>query len=167
MKLASKATPAAVAVLRQATALRPLRNKLSDGLLPSVAHQKQNPNSDHNTGLAVDITHDAAHGIDCAEMFERLKEDRRVEYLIYNSKIWSKSKAAQGNRKYIGANKHEKHLHISIKQEFSQDTSPWFWWMNQPSIAKQLVAKAIPTPAKKAYTTQVCTCCKVHKKGVK
>ena len=168
MKLASKATPAAVAVLRQATALRPLRKKLSDGLLPSVAHQKQNPNSDHNTGLAVDITHDPAHGIDCAEMFERLKEDRRVEYLIYNSKIWSKSKSAQGNRKYLGQNKHEKHLHISIKAEFSQDTSPWFWWMNQPSIAKQLVAKAIPTPAKKAYKQENCTCCKVHtNKGVK
>jgi hypothetical protein len=168
VKLASKATPAAVAVLRQATALRPLRKKLSDGLLPSVAHQKQNPKSDHNTGLAVDITHDPAHGIDCAEMFERLKEDRRVDYLIYNSKIWSKAKSTQGNRKYLGQNKHEKHLHISIKAEFSQDTSPWFWWMNQPSIAKQLVAKAIPTPAKKAYKVENCTCCKVHtNKGVK
>ena len=49
----SKATPAAVAILRQATALKPKRKKISDGLLPSVAHQKQNPNSDHNTGLAV------------------------------------------------------------------------------------------------------------------
>jgi hypothetical protein len=168
MKLASKATPAAVAVLRQATALRPLRKKLSDGLLPSAAHQVQNPKSDHNTGLAVDITHDPAHGIDCAEMFEKLKEDRRVDYLIYNSKIWSKAKSTQGNRKYVGSNKHEKHLHISIKQEFSQDTSPWFWWMNQPSIVTQLVAKAIPTPAKKAYKKENCTCCKVHTdKGVK
>ena len=162
MKAAKRATPAAVAVLRQATALRPLRKKLSDGLLPSAAHQKQNPKSDHNTGLAVDLTHDVAHGIDGAVIFEKLKEDNRVEYLIYNSKIWSKSKAAQGNRKYLGLNKHEKHIHISIKAEFSQDTSPWFWWMNQPSIAKQLVAKAIPTPAKKAYIIQACTCCKVH-----
>ena len=157
-----KATPAALAVLRQATALRPLRKKLSDGLLPSAAHRVQNPKSDHNTGLAVDLTHDVSHGIDGAVIFEKLKEDHRVEYLIYNSKIWSKAKAAQGNRKYVGSNKHEKHIHISIKAEFSQDTSPWFWWMNQPSIAKQLVAKAIPTPAKKAYKIQACTCCKVH-----
>lgn len=165
--LAKKATPAAVAVLRQATALKPLRKKLSDGLLPSVAHQQKNPNSDHNTGLAVDLTHDPAHGIDAGEMFEKLKEDHRVDYLIYNSKIWSKAKSSQGNRKYVGSNKHEKHIHISIKQEFSQDTSPWFWWMNQPSIAKQIVAKAIPTPAKKAYKEEVCTCCKVHTKGAK
>jgi len=53
--LAKRATPAAIAVLRQATALYPKRKKLSDGLLPSSAHIKQSPNSDHNTGLAVDL----------------------------------------------------------------------------------------------------------------
>ncbi len=76
-----KATPAAMAVLRQATALKPLRKKLSDGLLPSAAHQVQNPKSDHNTGLAVDLTHDPKGGIDCVEIFEKLKEDKRVDYL--------------------------------------------------------------------------------------
>jgi hypothetical protein len=163
MKLAKKATPAAVAVLRQATALKPLRKKLSDGLLPSVAHQKQSPNSDHNTGLAVDLTHDPKNGIDCAEIFEKLKEDKRVEYLIFNGFIWSKPKAKQGNRKYTGSNQHTKHLHISIKEELAADTSPWFWWMNQPSIVTQVGAKMVPVPAKKAYKTPTCTCCQVHK----
>ena len=163
MKLAKKASPAAVAVLRQATALKPLRKKLSDGLLPSAAHQKQNPNSDHNTGLAVDLTHDPKHGIDCADIFEKLKDDKRVDYLIFNGFIWSKSKAQQGNRKYTGSNQHTKHLHISIKAEFAADTSPWFWWMNQPSIVTQVGAKMLPVPAKKAYKTPTCTCCKVHK----
>jgi hypothetical protein len=163
MKLAKKATPAAVAVLRQATALKPLRKKLSDGLLPSAAHQKQNPNSDHNTGLAVDLTHDLKHGIDCADIFEKLKDDKRVDYLIFNGFIWSKAKAKQGNRKYTGSNQHTKHLHISIKAEFAADTSPWFWWMNQPSIVTQVGAKMLPVPAKKAYKTPTCTCCKVHK----
>ena len=162
MKLASKASPAAVAVLRQATALKPLRKKLSDGLLPSAAHQKQNPSSDHNTGLAVDLTHDPKHGIDCADIFEKLKDDKRVDYLIFNGFIWSKSKSKQGNRKYTGSNKHEKHLHISIKAEFAADTSPWFWWMNQPSIVTQVGAKMLPVPAKKAYKSEVCTCCKIH-----
>jgi len=163
MKLASKASPAAVAVLRQATALKPLRKKLSDGLLPSAAHQKQSPNSDHNTGLAVDLTHDPKNGIDCADIFEKLKDDKRVEYLIFNGFIWSKSKTKQGNRKYTGSNQHTKHLHISIKEELANDTSPWFWWMNQPSIVTQVGAKMVPVPAKKAYTTPTCTCCQVHK----
>jgi hypothetical protein len=42
-RVAKVASPAAIAVLRQATALFPKRKKLSDGLLPSLAHQKVNP----------------------------------------------------------------------------------------------------------------------------
>jgi hypothetical protein len=163
--VAKKATPAAIAVLRQATALKPLRKKLSDGLLPSAAHQKQSPNSDHNTGYAVDLTHDPKNGIDCAEIFEKLKEDKRVKYLIFQGKIWSRDKAKQGNRRYTGSNPHNKHLHISINSTMGADTSPWFWWMNQPSIVAQIAAKVVPVPAKKAYKTEVCTCCKLH--GVK
>jgi hypothetical protein len=164
MKLAKRATPAALAVLRQATALKPSRKKASDGLLPSAAHQKQNPTSDHNTGLAVDLTHDPKHGIDCADIFEQLKDDKRVEYLIFNGKIWSKARAKEGNRKYTGSNQHTKHLHISIKEELSKDTSPWFWWMNQPKIIAQLGAKMVPIPAKKVDKAEVCTCCKLHGK---
>ena len=157
-----KATPAAIAVLRQATAISPLRMKASDGLLPSNAHLKQSPVSDHNTGLAVDLTHDPKNGIDCADIFEKIKEDKRVKYLIFKGKIWSKEKAKQGNRQYTGSNPHNKHLHISIESSLSADTSPWFWWLNQPKIVNQVVAKVLPVPAKKEYKTEVCTCCKVH-----
>jgi hypothetical protein len=167
MKIAKRATPAALAVLRQATALKPSRKKASDGLLPSAAHQKQNPTSDHNTGLAVDLTHDPKHGIDCADIFEQLKDDKRVEYLIFNGKIWSKARAKEGNRKYTGSNQHTKHLHISIKEELSKDTSPWFWWMNQPKIIAQLGAKIVPIPAKKVDKAEVCTCCKLHDKKIR
>ena len=160
--VAKKATPAAIAVLRQATALFPKRKKLSDGLLPSVAHQKQSPNSDHNTGLAVDLTHDPENGVDCAEIFEKLKEDERVAYLIFNKKIWSRKYAKQGNRKYSGSNPHTKHLHISISPDCSSDTSPWFWWLNQPKIVNQVKARLQPQPKKKTVAQPVCTCCPVH-----
>jgi hypothetical protein len=162
--IVNKAAPAAIAVLRQATALKPTRKKLSDGLLPSAAHVKASPNSDHNTGLAVDLTHDPKNGIDCEVIFEKLKEDERVKYLIFNKKIWSRDKARSGNRPYTGSNSHVKHLHISINASKSNDTSPWFWWMNQPSPLATLVASITPVPAKKAYITPVCTCCKVHSK---
>ena len=160
--LAKRATPAAIAVLRQATALYPKRKKLSDGLLPSSAHIKQNPNSDHNTGLAVDLTHDPKNGVDCVEIFEKLKEDARVKYLIFQGKIWSKDKAEEGNRTYTGSNQHNKHLHISINDGSANDTSPWFWWMNQPKAINTLIASLGTAPAKKAYKLPVCTCCKVH-----
>jgi hypothetical protein len=160
--VAKKATPAAIAVLRQATALSPSRMKASDGLLPSNAHLMQSPASDHNTGLAVDLTHDPKNGIDCEEIFEKLKEDKRVKYLIFKGRIWSKEKSKLGNRRYTGSNPHNKHLHISIESTMATDTSPWFWWMNQPKIVNQVIAKVTPVPAKKAYKTEVCTCCKLH-----
>ena len=161
------ASPAAIAVLRQATALWPKRKKLSDGLLPSLAHQKASPNSDHNTGLAVDLTHDPKGGVDCAIIFEKLKEDIRVNYLIFDGKIWSRIRRKEGNRKYSGSNPHNKHLHISIDRAYANDTSPWFWWLNQPKIVNQVKAKLKPLPKKKvakgANVAPVCTCCKVHR----
>jgi hypothetical protein len=166
MKLAKKPTPAAVALLRQATAIAPKRMKASDGLLPSVAHLKENPTSDHNTGLAVDLTHDPKNGIDCDVIFEKLKEDERVAYLIFKGKIWSRARRKEGNRKYSGSNPHNKHLHISINDTSANDTSPWFWWMNQPKIVNQVKARLQPAPKKKvaesAIVAPVCTCCKVH-----
>ena len=160
--VAKKATPAAIAVLRQATAIAPLRKKASDGLLPSKAHINQNPDSDHNTGYAVDLTHDKLGGIDCDDIFQKLKEDKRVKYLIFKGKIWSAERANEGDREYAGSNKHNKHLHISINDAMGNDTSPWFWWMNQPKIVNQLRAKTIPKAVKKLPKEEVCTCCKLH-----
>jgi hypothetical protein len=160
--VAKKATPAALAVLRQATALKPKRKKVSDGLLPSAAHVKQSPNSDHNTGLAADLTHDPDNGIDCAEIFEKLKEDKRVSYLIFQGKIWSKEKSKLGNRRYTGSNPHNKHLHISINASSATDTSPWFWWMNQPKIINQVKAAIAAVPVKKAYPAEDTSKCCQH-----
>jgi hypothetical protein len=144
--LAKKATPAAIAVLRQATAICPLRMKASDGLLPSKAHIHQNPNSDHNTGYAVDLTHDKLGGIDCFLLFQKLQEDSRVSYLIFQGKIWSREK---GLREYTGSNKHNKHLHISIKDGCGDDTSPWFPWLGKPKAVNKVKAAIKPLPKKK------------------
>ena len=160
--IAKQATPAAIAVLRQASALRPKRKKASDGLLPSKAHISASPNSDHNTGYAVDLTHDPKNDIDCVGIFQNLKEDKRVKYLIFKGKIWSRDRAKEGDRKYTGSNQHNSHLHISINDGMGKDTSPWFWWMNQPKIINQIKAKAIPAAIKKLPKEEVCTCCKLH-----
>jgi len=144
--LVKKATPAAIAVLRQATAIKPSRKKASDGLLPSAAHQAQSPNSDHNTGYAVDLTHDPVNGIDCFNLYEELKVDKRVKYLIFHGKIWSEK---NGESKYDGINQHNKHLHISIKDGCGDDTSPWFPWLGKPKAVNKVKAKVMPLPKKK------------------
>ena len=147
--IAKKATPAAIAVLRQATAICPSRKKASDGLLPSAAHINQNPNSDHNTGYGVDLTHDKLGGIDCHNIFEELKADKRVKYLIFQGKIWSSDRASEEDRDYDGSNKHNKHLHISIKDGCGDDTSPWFPWLGKPKVVNKVKAAVKPLPKKK------------------
>lgn len=146
--IAKRPTPSALSVLRQATALRPLRRKASDGLLPSAAHIKQNPDSDHNGGFAVDLTHDKLGGIDCYEIFQKLKQDKRVKYLIFQGRIWSKDRASEGDRVYDGPNKHKHHLHISINENHGNDTSPWFPWMGSPKLVNKVKAK-LPKPLPK------------------
>ena len=146
MKLAKTAVPAAKAVLRQATALKPKRGKASDGLLPSAAHLKASPNSDHNTGFAVDLTHDPVFGISGDDVFFELQKDPRVKYLIFKGRIWSKEK---GNRVYTGSNPHNKHVHISIKETMGNDTSPWFPWLGKPKTVNKVKAAVKPLPKKK------------------
>ena len=143
--LAKKATPAAIAVLRQATALCPHRKRESDGLLPSPAHVKQNPNSDHNSGYGVDITHDKLGGIDCFELFQKLRKDPRVKYLIFSGRIWS---AEKGEHVYTGPNQHKHHLHISIKEGCGNDTSPWFPWLGSIKTIAKVKAAVKPLPKK-------------------
>jgi len=149
--VAKKATPAAIAVLRQATKISPKRLKASDGLLPSKAHLAQNPNSDHNTGLAVDLTHDPARNIDCHDIYEQLKRDKRVKYLIFKSQIWI---PGRGDKPYTGSNPHNKHLHISIKDNCGNDDSPWFPWLDKPVFktadqARLAASRLKPLPKKK------------------
>ena len=143
--VAKTAAPATKAVLRQATALKPQRKKASDGLLPSAAHMKQNPSSDHNTGFAVDLTHDPVTGFDGAEVFKRLTFDKRVKYLIFMGKIWTPDKGVQ---KYNGSNQHNHHVHISIKPTCGEDTSPWFPWLPEPTKINKVKASLKPLPKK-------------------
>jgi hypothetical protein len=138
MKFVKQATPAAIAVLRQATALRPKRKKASDGLLPSAAHRIQSPNSDHNTGYAVDLTHDPKNDIDCVKLFIELQNDKRVKYLIFQGRIWSQT---NGVSKYTGSNPHDKHLHISIKEGHGNNVSEWFPWLGKAKTVGKIVSK--------------------------
>ena len=148
--LAKYPQPAAVALLRQANALAPRRNKASDGLLPSAAHVKQNPNSDHNSGFAVDLTHDPKSGMDCRIIFEELKKDERVKYLIFDGLIWM---ANRGLSDYTGKNKHEKHLHVSIKEDCGNQTRDWFPWVGGPKKWDRIRSKFIKANRKKKTPT--------------
>lgn len=117
--------PACVAALRDADARWPTRRRQSDGILGDAAHQRRP--SDHNLGNAVDITHDVASGCVGQLLSEIAVQDDRVTYVIWQRRIYSRSRAAEGWRPYAGKNPHTAHVHISVRADRREDARPWAW----------------------------------------
>lgn len=127
----------------------PHRSKASDGGLASAAHHKQNPTSDHEPNAADvwtarDFTQDIAGGLSCGEMATLLV--RKIgkhpalmagAYVIWNGRIYSYNRRAEGWRAYTGTNPHTKHLHLSVSDAADgyDSRAPWNLW-----------AKPKPTP---------------------
>jgi hypothetical protein len=63
-----------------------------------------------------------------------------LSILFLREKSGLENEPDEGDRKYTGSNQHTRHLHISINKGMGKDTSPWFWWINQPKVINQLVA---------------------------
>lgn len=115
----------------------PNRSKASDGTIGDEAHASRS--SDHNPWIkdppgpnvvaGMDITHDPANGVDTYALAEflRTKKDPRVEYVISNGQIFSSHVEPWRWRKYNGANKHNHHVHISVKYDKAHydNTMPW------------------------------------------
>jgi hypothetical protein len=117
--------PACVRALADASALAPDRNRASDGIMGDAAHQLTP--SDHNLGTAVDITHDPAAGCDGSVLAELALTDDRVTYVIWNRRICSRARIAEGWRPYTGSNPHTHHVHISVDAAKRADARPWPW----------------------------------------
>lgn len=109
----------------------PNRSKISDGSIGDTAHAARksdhNPN-EHDVVCAIDITHDPKNGIDCNKLADVLDEheDNRIAYVIWNGRIL-KARTGFKWEKYTGKNKHNHHLHISVKQDARayDDGSAW------------------------------------------
>lgn len=120
--------PALVRFRSQVNALWPNRSKLSDGWIGDAAHSARK--SDHNPAAsgvvrAFDVT---INGIDVGRTLNAILSDRRVEYVIFNERIATRN--AQGVfvwRKYTGTNRHDKHIHISLRHDvrMENDASDW------------------------------------------
>lgn len=137
-EMASWRLPPALAKLRsEADDVAPNRSKASDGSIGDASHQARP--SDHNIDWddpqhdinAIDITHDPAHGWDCAKRVWQLVADPRTQYVIWDHGIYTGLHAdgpSPGKRRpYKGKNPHTKHLHLSLKHDerVEEDTSPW------------------------------------------
>lgn len=112
----------------QVNARWPNRRKDSDGSIGNAEHASRS--SDHNPWVkdgsmgvvtAIDITHDPASGCDSYALAEALRANRdpRIKYIISNRRIaaGSDGPSAWVWRKYTGANPHDHHCHISVKDQ--------------------------------------------------
>lgn len=110
-------------------AAAPHRNRQSDGWIGDARHAKGK--SDHNPNpagvvLALDITHDPRHGVDCEILAQSLIADPRTKYVIWNKQIYNTAYGAHW-RPYNKKNPHTKHVHISVRpeKEHYDRTKPW------------------------------------------
>lgn len=136
----ASASPAARALLEQATKLWPKREKASDGLMPSAAHHAANPSSDHETGNAVDLTRDDTY-FNATALSRALTKDIRAKYVIYNRQIWSRLLPVW--RAYSGTNPHTKHIHVSIVASRRAGTSQWAGIAKTATAAEPALSLAI------------------------
>lgn len=90
-----------------------------------------NPNSD-SVVCAIDIKTDG--GLNLQRFVDHLvaRPHRALKYVIYNRRIWSKTRASEGWRPYGGVNAHRDHVHVSVGTGPDgrstgpyDDTSPW------------------------------------------
>lgn len=133
-------------LLVQLATWAPTRRRDHDGTIGDEAHAARGADSDHNPWVddpgdvsrgvvtAVDVTHDPAGGCDAGRIAEEIRRvrDPRVKYLIFNRRICSSVSVGDAApwewRPYRGeANPHDKHLHISLKEDARSfdDTSTW------------------------------------------
>lgn len=131
----------------QVNALYPGRSKDSDGAIGDEHHASRS--SDHNPWVmdgamgivtAVDITHDPAHGFDSYAFAQKLLDSRdpRIKYVISNGRIGA---GADGPspwawREYTGQNKHDHHVHISVKSDKSHYDDERVWKFDVVAAAR-------------------------------
>lgn len=131
-------------LLEEINAAAPTRSKVSDGSIGDAAHASRD--SDHNPWVtfggqgivrARDFTHDPAGGLDCNTLAERLAELiavgghpalRSGAYVIWQRRIFSFDRRAEGWRAYAGSNPHEHHCHLSVSLDPAgfDSSLPWF-----------------------------------------
>jgi hypothetical protein len=116
-------------LLGQLNARWPARSKASDGTLPSAAHHAANPNSDHERGDALDVTHDAVNGPDLDALASALLKDPRTSYVIWNRRIANPSVESGAWRPYARTtgptDPHTTHLHLSVVHAKRDDVAAW------------------------------------------
>lgn len=130
----------------------PGRSKESDGWIGDPSHQQRH--SDHNPNpagvvCAIDVTNDPRSGLSGRKLAEYLLsvKDPRLAYVISNKQIASATHDYNW-APYNGANTHEHHVHISVKQNADFYDNPGRWRLDGfvgAAVPNATVAQIQPT----------------------
>jgi hypothetical protein len=139
--------PCLVSLRTEFNRLAPARDRTSDGSIGDAAHRQEasdhNPDETGRTPYSDADRINEVHAIDvdddlrkpgwnmtkCVEIIvrrHRAGQDDRLQNLIYNRRIWSRSWGWTA-RAYTGASAHTEHAHFSSRYTTAQerDTRPW------------------------------------------
>ncbi len=139
--------PSLVSLRNEFNQLAPARDKASDGSIGDQAHADRS--SDHNpdeTGAtpyedadstnavhAIDVDIDLrkagwsmARAVGIIVTRHRTGEDDRLQNVIYNRRIWSRSWGWTA-REYTGSNPHDKHAHFSSRYTTAAESNTRSW----------------------------------------
>lgn len=122
--------PCLVTLRAEFSALSPHRDKGADGWIGDAAHLSRD--SDHNPDsqgrvLAIDIDSTGPWPVPFSDLVESLRGDDRLEYIIFNRRIASRSRGWTW-RTYTGSNDpHTGHAHFSARHDHAgnNSTAPW------------------------------------------
>lgn len=146
-----KVAPALVTLLSQVNVLFPSRNRAWDGTIGDAAHAARKSDHDPNEAgivCALDVTNDPVHRLVSRNLADSIRTagDARLQYVISNREIANMDIQSAKWRPYNGANPHDHHCHISVRQDARlwNDDRPWNLQGYILPTSDQIAAHVVP-----------------------
>lgn len=144
--------PSLVQLFREVNTRAPRRSRASDGSIGDQSHAARASYHNPQGGVvdALDITHDPRNGMDVHRIAREIvaRGDSRLDHVISNGQIWTRSRAREGWRRYTGANPHRTHAHFAVFRNGAGRNSmaTWLGYRPQPPPPPPPAPKPQPQP---------------------
>lgn len=127
--------PSLIALRAETNKRWPNRDHRSDGSIGDASHSARisDHNPDWDDGGVVRATDTDIDGIDVGLFLRSTIGDQRVQYVIHNRRIYSRTWGFT-SRVYIGSNPHTAHIHVSLRHTDAAEKDVSAWFSNVPPV---------------------------------